>query len=113
MKSNVSKIISCNDISFGCIGITLDQPLPEQNEDTSNAVIYNNLDKVLYKLVQEPSLRELKMSYKHLNQTTLSSAELNFDLHPIESNDSHSPIDSDSFNVKIYCRNCLGNCIFY
>uniref|UniRef100_T1JV06 Uncharacterized protein n=1 Tax=Tetranychus urticae TaxID=32264 RepID=T1JV06_TETUR len=61
MKSNVSKIISCNDISFGCIGITLDQPLPEQNEDTSNAVIYNNLDKVLYKLVQEPSLRELKM----------------------------------------------------
>uniref|UniRef100_T1JV07 Uncharacterized protein n=2 Tax=Tetranychus urticae TaxID=32264 RepID=T1JV07_TETUR len=115
MKRNVSKIISCNDISHGCIGITVDQPLPVANENGSNCVLYNNLDKVLYKLVQEPSLRDLKMSYKHLNQTTLSSAELNFDLHLIDSsqNDIHSSIDTDSFNEKVGSKNYFGHYVFF
>ncbi|XP_025018615.1 uncharacterized protein LOC107371622 isoform X3 [Tetranychus urticae] len=113
-KGNISKIISCNDISHGCIGITLDQPLPEENENGSNCVIYDNLDKALYKLVQEPSLRELKMSYKHLTETILFSAKLSFDLHVIDSsqNDSQLPIDSYSFNEKVYCRNYFCSYIF-
>ncbi|XP_015794108.2 uncharacterized protein LOC107370653 [Tetranychus urticae] len=115
MKSNVSKIISCNDISHGCIGITLDKPLPEENENGSNCVLYDNLDKALYKLVQEPTLKELKMSYKHLNETTLSIAKLSFNLHVIDSsqNDSQLPIDSYSFNEKVYCENYFGNYIFF
>uniref|UniRef100_T1JV03 Uncharacterized protein n=2 Tax=Tetranychus urticae TaxID=32264 RepID=T1JV03_TETUR len=114
MKLNFSKIISCNDISHGCIGITLDQPLPDENENGSNCVIYNNLDKSLYKLVQEPPLRELKMSYKHLNETKLFSVKLSFDLHVIDpsQNYNHSSIATDSLNEKVVSKNYFGHYVF-